>query len=138
MTCMHQSSRGRWADLTTHSVGRSAHRSGVRVRPAFAGCADGPGGSAAPHRPRPRRRALWKARGRLNGATANDPHNVALLDRLGDVCFAMGDLPAAGRAWRLSGRDDDRAEAALAAFEERAPAPAERLWALGALAPLDR
>ncbi len=80
----------------------------------------------------------WKARDRLGGALANEPHDAALLDRLGDVSFAMGDLPAAGRAWLLAGRDDDRARAALAAFEERAPAPGERLRILGARAPLDR
>ncbi len=81
---------------------------------------------------------LWKARDRLAGACVTAPHDAVLLDRLGEVCFAMADLPAAGRAWLLAGRDDESARAALAAFEERAPAPVDRLRATAARAPLER
>jgi hypothetical protein len=62
---------------------------------------------------------LWKARDRLLGKLADQPANQDLLGLLGDVYFAMGDLPQAGRYWWLTDRDDDRADAAAKAFYER-------------------
>jgi hypothetical protein len=43
----------------------------------------------------------------------------ALLDRLGDVYYKMGDLPQAGRFWWLTPRDDEAASKARDAFYER-------------------
>jgi hypothetical protein len=62
---------------------------------------------------------LWKARDRLLGKLADEPANHDLLGLMGDVYFAMGDLPQAGRYWWLTDRDDERANAAAAAFYER-------------------
>jgi hypothetical protein len=62
---------------------------------------------------------LWKARDRLLGKIADQPANQDILGLLGDVYFAMGDLPQAGRYWWLTDRDDDRADAAAKAFYER-------------------
>ncbi len=62
---------------------------------------------------------LWKARDRLAGVIRFDRYDQIALDLLGEVHFAMGDLPAAGRHWFLterSGPDVDRAREAL---EER-------------------
>lgn len=62
---------------------------------------------------------LWKARDRLLGKLADQPANQDILGLLGDIHFAMGDLPQAGRYWWLTDRDDDRADAAAKAFYER-------------------
>jgi hypothetical protein len=62
---------------------------------------------------------LWKARDRLLGKLADQPANQDVLGLLGDVYFAMGDLPQAGRYWWLTDREDDRADAAAKAFYER-------------------
>jgi hypothetical protein len=62
---------------------------------------------------------LWKARDRLLGKIADQPANQDVLGLLGDVFFAMGDLPQAGRYWWLTERDDDRAAAGREAFHER-------------------
>ena len=62
---------------------------------------------------------LWKARDRLLGKLADQPANQDLLGLIGEVYFAMGDLPQAGRYWWLTDRDDDRAGAAATAFYER-------------------
>lgn len=64
---------------------------------------------------------LWKARDRLLGLRSiqgEAPHipEQQILDLLGEVFFAMGDLPQAGRYWFLterSGPDMDEALAAL-------------------------
>jgi len=42
----------------------------------------------------------WKARERLRSYLAAQPTDPAALDLLGEVNHAMGDLPAAGAAWR--------------------------------------
>lgn len=62
---------------------------------------------------------LWKARDRLHGHFAETPADQVVLDLLGSVLFAMGDLPQAGRCWWLTERDDEAAHAARAAFHER-------------------
>ena len=62
---------------------------------------------------------LWKARDRLQGCLLAEPANQDVLDMLGAVWFAMGDLPAAGRHWWLTERDDEKAATARAAFYER-------------------
>lgn len=61
----------------------------------------------------------WKARDRLTGmlATRRDDD---LVDLLAQAHYEMGDLPAAGALWFVTGRRDDRAENAMAAWRERA------------------
>ena len=39
----------------------------------------------------------WKARDRLTGVLANTPADQEALELLGEIAFAAGDLPAAGR-----------------------------------------
>ncbi|UUY03989.1 hypothetical protein LRS13_00215 [Svornostia abyssi] len=62
----------------------------------------------------------WKARDRLQGALANAPHDQAVLALLGDVAWAMNDLPAAGAAWWLTDRTGQDVDAACSALSERA------------------
>jgi hypothetical protein len=81
---------------------------------------------------------LWKARDRLSGAIGSRPHDAELLDVLGEVYFRMGDLPAAGKAWLLSGRAGRQTDQALAAYAERTPHAIDRLRQLGARPPLER
>lgn len=47
---------------------------------------------------------LWKARDRLVGVLRANPTDQWALEQLGGVYFNMGDLPAAGRAWFLTGQ----------------------------------
>ena len=61
----------------------------------------------------------WKARDRLLGALPAHGADQELLGLLGEVFFAMGDHPQAGRFWALTERDDEAARVARAAFEER-------------------
>lgn len=42
-----------------------------------------------------------------------------VLDRLAEVHHLMGDLPAAGALWFVTGRDDETSRPAIAAWEER-------------------
>lgn len=80
----------------------------------------------------------WKARDRLSGYLADHPHDQATLERLGAICHALGDLPAAGRYWALTTRDDEAASAARAALDERCGgAPIELLRQMDPRTPLD-
>jgi hypothetical protein len=87
----------------------------------------------------------WKARERLRSYVNAYPTNDKALDLLGEVHYTMGDLPAAGAAWILCKREDERTREAIEALREephllrvRAPMeswPAvvqERLRAFGA------
>jgi hypothetical protein len=67
----------------------------------------------------------WLARDRLRGALAQRPHDQNVIEELALVHSAMGDLPAAGACWFLTGRadGDPQVAAALAAFERRYPKP---------------
>lgn len=60
----------------------------------------------------------WKARDRLQGLLR---HRVdfEVLDLLAEVYYDMGDLPAAGALWFVTGRDDERARASVDAWHER-------------------
>ncbi|WP_130494763.1 DUF6584 family protein [Motilibacter rhizosphaerae] len=58
----------------------------------------------------------WAARDRLRSALVRDRTNPRLHDLLGEVLFAMGDLPAAGLAWFLSSRENAD-PSAVVAFE---------------------
>jgi predicted Zn-dependent protease len=62
---------------------------------------------------------LWKARDRLTGALFHAPASQPLLERLGQVYFEMGDLPAAWRFWMLTTRRDESTARAEEAFNER-------------------
>jgi hypothetical protein len=82
---------------------------------------------------------LWKARDRLQGHLNDAPADQVILDLLGQVWFAMGDLPQAGRHWWLTERDDEPARLARAAFTERfGDQPVGILRALPRPAPPDR
>lgn len=61
----------------------------------------------------------WKALDRLRGLLVQFPADQELLSRIGELHYAMGELPEAGRNWWLTERDDDAAHAARAAFHER-------------------
>ncbi|RKT78191.1 hypothetical protein DFJ68_1631 [Terracoccus luteus] len=68
----------------------------------------------------------WKARDRLHGLLCVRQDDE-VLDLLATVLHGMGDLPAAGALWFVTGRDDDRARHSLAAWEER-HGDAEARW----------
>lgn len=78
----------------------------------------------------------WKARDRLLGLVRARPGDPEILDLLGQVLYDMGDLPAAGRYWYLTDRDDDAAEAARAAFATRWGDDASQARQLPLYAPL--
>lgn len=68
----------------------------------------------------------WKARDRLNGLLSNPglaklpiEREVEILDLLGNVHSAMGDLPEAGRYWFLSERHGPEVDAAFSAMFAR-------------------
>jgi hypothetical protein len=80
---------------------------------------------------------VWKARDRFQGAFIRGRHDQAALDMLATVLYLMHDLPEAGRFWYLTDRDDEAAQRARAAFEERYRGPAEMARRLPARTPLD-
>ena len=61
---------------------------------------------------------LWKARDRLHGLL-RDRQDAELLDLLATVHLEMGDLPAAGALWFVTGRSDHTADVAIRAWRER-------------------
>lgn len=69
----------------------------------------------------------WKARDRLQGARASAPHDQEVLNLLGEVAWAMDDLPAAGAAWWLTERSGSDVDAAYLALYERAGNDPEQL-----------
>jgi hypothetical protein len=80
---------------------------------------------------------LWKARDRLEGYLATNPHDQEALVFLGDVCTQMSDLPAAGKYLYLTESWGDGA--VKDAFEERYGRSAARMLnALPAKPPLER
>ena len=87
----------------------------------------------------------WKARERLRSYLNAYPTDEKALELLGEVHYAMRDLPAAGAAWILCKREDERTREAIEALGEepqllrvRAPMDSwprvvqERLHAFGA------
>jgi hypothetical protein len=69
----------------------------------------------------------WKARDRLRG-TLVARGDDELLGLLGEVHFAMGDLPAAGAVWFACQRTGEEAEAADEAWRERYGNQPWQLW----------
>ncbi|WP_331951098.1 DUF6584 family protein [Pengzhenrongella sp.] len=69
----------------------------------------------------------WKARDRLAGALVAQADDE-LLGLLGEVYFAMGDLPAAGAVWFGSTRQGPAAEAAGIAWRDRHGHDDLQLW----------
>lgn len=69
----------------------------------------------------------WKARDRLTGALHHRRGDDEVLDLLAQAHHEMGDLPAAGALWFVTGRSDQPAEEAMAAWRERASNP-EAQW----------
>ena len=80
---------------------------------------------------------LWKARDRLPGSLANEPANQEVLTLLGEICFRMGDLPAAGGYWFLTEAAGEDVERARASLRERYPTPRALFTALPMKAPLE-
>ena len=80
---------------------------------------------------------VWKARDRLEGALANDPANQDVLQLLAEICFRMGDLPAAGRYRFLTEAAGLNVREAEAALRERSPTRRALFAALPLKAPLD-
>ena len=87
----------------------------------------------------------WKARERLRSYVNAFPTDEEALELLGEVHYAMGDLPAAGAAWILCKRDDERTREAIEALRDESallrvrapleswpPVVQERLRAFGA------
>jgi hypothetical protein len=70
---------------------------------------------------------LWKARDRLLGAAVARGDDE-VLGLLGEVQFAMHDLPAAGAAWFATGRSDAGARRADEAWRERHGNVPLQLW----------
>jgi hypothetical protein len=68
---------------------------------------------------------LWKARDRLTGLLVHR-HDDEVLDLLATVHHDMQNLPAAGALWFVTGRDDDSAARAIAAWHERFGDDSER------------
>lgn len=60
----------------------------------------------------------WKARDRLQGLLRHCV-DFEVLDLLATVYYDMGDLPAAGALWFVTGRDDEQARASVDAWRER-------------------
>lgn len=73
----------------------------------------------------------WKARDRLTGALA-DRQDGELLDLLAEVYVGMGDLPAAGALWFVTGREDETSSAAVAAWRERFSSDEARWYSIPA------
>lgn len=82
---------------------------------------------------------LWKARDRLLGLVGAYPDSQEILELLGDTYYKMGDWPEAGRYWYLTGRQNEHAQRAFEAYEERCGKGAfEMLRLLPIGAPLDK
>lgn len=62
----------------------------------------------------------WMARDRLVSAL-RDRQDDEVLNLLAEVHEQLGDLPAAGALWFVTGLEDDRARTALEAWRERHP-----------------
>ena len=60
----------------------------------------------------------WKARDRLNGLLTHR-QDTEVIDLLATVLHTMGDLPAAGALWFVTGRDDQAAREAVDAWHGR-------------------
>lgn len=59
---------------------------------------------------------LWRARRRLEGYVGSQGYNRDVLELLGEVCWRMGDVPAAGRFWFFCPADTDEKREAIQAF----------------------
>jgi hypothetical protein len=68
----------------------------------------------------------WMARDRLVSAL-RDRQDDEVLDLLAEVHAQLGDLPAAGALWFVTGRDDEISRVALLAWYERHPTD-QRRW----------
>jgi hypothetical protein len=68
---------------------------------------------------------------------ASDPTNQQMLTLLGEICFRMGDLPAAGSYWFLTDAHGEDVNAAHTALLERHRGPVALFNALPLRAPLE-
>lgn len=69
----------------------------------------------------------WKARDRLTGHLADNLDPEAL-ELLGEVHYAMGDMPAAGAAWFGTGRRGQDVDEAVEAWRERHNDHFDQMW----------
>lgn len=69
----------------------------------------------------------WKARDRLTGHLADNLDPEAL-ELLGEVHYAMGDMPAAGAAWFGTSRRGKDVDEAVEAWRERHSDHFEQMW----------
>ena len=69
----------------------------------------------------------WKARDRLAGHLADNLDPEAL-ELLGEVHYAMGDMPAAGAAWFGTGRRGKDVDEAVEAWRERHADHFDQMW----------
>lgn len=67
------------------------------------------------------------ARQRLAAYLDQKGYDPALLDRLGEISLRMHDPFSAGRYWLTAPREDEQAEAAIAAFRSRAGVQKEQI-----------
>ncbi|MBY0588313.1 hypothetical protein K2X85_14140 [bacterium] len=63
---------------------------------------------------------LWLARKRLASYISSSGYDHLVLDLLGEVCYEMGDFPAAGRYWFFVELRNDRQRDAVAVFLRQA------------------
>jgi hypothetical protein len=63
-----------------------------------------------------RRNQMWLARRRLEGYIGASGYHPEVLELLGDVCWQMGDVPAAGRYWFFTPVDNDAKRTAVEVF----------------------
>ncbi|QDU59525.1 hypothetical protein Pan216_03540 [Planctomycetes bacterium Pan216] len=59
---------------------------------------------------------LWRARERLEGYVGSVGYHRQVIDLLGEVCWRMGDVPAAGRYWFFALADSDERRIAIETF----------------------
>lgn len=59
---------------------------------------------------------LWRARNRLEGFVGSQGYHREVVELLGEVCYRMGDYPAAGRFWFFTQADSDAKHLAIETF----------------------
>lgn len=70
----------------------------------------------------------WKARERLASFVASTGrYDRRVLSLLGDVCYAMADVPEAGRWWLLAGRAGPEVETAIDVFVQESGRDPQRI-----------
>lgn len=71
---------------------------------------------------------LWRARERLEGYVGSSGYNREVVELLGEVCYRMGDQPAAGRYWFFTLANTPEKQAAIETFVRRHGGMAPQVW----------